>query len=301
MDSKLGVTGIFYALTAYTLWGLAPLYFKQVPSLSASEIVLYRVLFTSVVTAALVLLARQQTAVRRVLASPRQLLYLTASALVIGLNWLVFIWAVVNEQMLQASLGYFINPLVNVVFGVALFAERLRKLQWLAVGLATVIVGWQIAVFGHIPWIALSLAVSFAIYGAIRKQLSLPAIASLFLESVVLLPLALLYWLYLWQGQLLSPLAGLDERLLVFGLGVVTAAPLLFFTGAAARVRLITLGFFQYIGPTIVFLTAIWLYNEQVTPGEWWSFAGVWLALIVYSYDSWRAYRAQKRYATSVH
>lgn len=291
MQTKLPVQGVAFALAAYTLWGIAPLYFKQLPVLSAPEIVLYRVIWTAVLTLFLVVALRQWQQVFKVLASPRLLATLTISALVIGVNWLIFIWAVINEQMLQASLGYFINPLVNVLFGFVFFSERLRIMQWVAVGLAGIIVSAQIIAFGQVPWIALALAFSFGVYGLLRKQVSLPAIASLFLESLVLLPFALLYLGVLWQTGALTPLLGISENLLAIGLGVVTAAPLLFFTAAASRLRLVTLGFFQYIGPSLVFVTAIVIYQEQVQVGEWISFAAVWLALVIYSWDSWRAQR----------
>lgn len=291
MQTKLPVQGIAFALAAYILWGIAPLYFKQLPVLSAPEIVLYRVIWTAGFTLILVAALRQWSQVLRVLAAPKLLATLMVSALVIGMNWLIFIWAVINEQMLQASLGYFINPLVNVLFGFIFFSERLRVMQWLAVCLAGVIVLAQIIAFGQVPWVALALAVSFGIYGLLRKQVSLPAIASLFLESLVLLPFALLYLAVLWKTGALTPLTGVSDNLLAMGLGIVTAAPLLFFTAAASRLRLVTLGFFQYIGPSLMFITAIVIYKEQVQSGEWLSFAAVWLALVIYSWDSWRAQR----------
>ncbi|WP_119393835.1 EamA family transporter RarD [Salinibius halmophilus] len=291
MQSNHATSGVFFALSAYVLWGVAPVYFKQLPSLAAPEIVLYRVIWTVIFTLALVALIRQRHAVAAVLAAPKTLMILFGSGLVIGANWLIFIWAVVNEQMVQASLGYFINPLVNVLFGLIFFSERLRRMQWLAVAIATIMVSAQVIAFGQVPWIALALAVSFGIYGVLRKHISLPAIAGLFLESLVLLPFALVYLGYLLASGTITPLNSGAELALTAGLGVVTAAPLLFFTAAASRMRLITLGFFQYIGPSLMFVIAISFYDEQVTAGEWLSFAAVWLALMIYTWDSWRAQR----------
>lgn len=291
-EQKLG--GIF-AASAYTLWGIAPLYFKQIDFIPAPEILVHRIVWAFLLLLLVLLLLKQGRETLRVLAKPALVWWLLVSAVLLGGNWGLFIWAVNNNHMLDASLGYYINPLLNVLLGMLFLGERLRKLQWLAVALASLGVLWQIIGYGAVPWIALALASSFAVYGLLRKKLAVDAIKGLFIESLLLLPLALWYW---WSYadspavNLLENSAGLNLYLIAAGL--VTTVPLLCFIAAARRLKLSTMGFFQYIGPTMMFIFGVWLYQEPFALERLFTFGLIWLALFCYSIDAWWANRRRK-------
>ncbi|KRS23068.1 chloramphenical resistance permease RarD [Alishewanella sp. WH16-1] len=291
-EQKLG--GLF-AASAYTLWGIAPLYFKQIDVIPAPEILLHRIVWSFLLLFIVLLLLKQGRETLAVLAKPKLLAWLLLCAVLLGGNWGLFIWAVNNNHMLDASLGYYINPLLNVLLGMLFLGERLRKLQWLAVGLASVGVLWQIVGYGAVPWIALALASSFAVYGLLRKKLAVDAIKGLFIESLLLLPLALWYW---WSYAA-SPAANLFENsvglnLYLMAAGLVTTVPLLCFIAAARRLKLSTMGFFQYIGPTMMFIFGVWLYQEPFALERLFTFGLIWLALFCYSIDAWWANRRRK-------
>ena len=229
---------------------------------------------------------------QQVLRQPRQLLNLTLSALLVAGNWLLFIWSVNHDHLLEASLGYYINPLLNILLGMLFLGERLRRLQWLAVGLATIGVLIQVVLIGLLPWIALTLAGSFGIYGLIRKQIPVDAQSGLFVETLLLLPLALIY-LFGFASSPTSTLTNnaLSLDLLLMAAGVVTTVPLLLFTAGARLIPLSTLGFIQYLGPSIMFLLAITLYGEPIQGAKLLTFAFIWLALALFSWDGWRRSR----------
>ncbi|MDP5136027.1 EamA family transporter RarD [Rheinheimera baltica] len=296
-EQKLG--GIF-AASAYSLWGLAPLYFKQIDFIPATEILLHRIVW-SFLLLLLVLVALKQ--VRKVIALMRQpkiLAWLLISALLLGGNWGLFIWAVNSNHMLDASLGYYINPLLNVLLGMLFLGERLRKLQWAAVGLACSGVLIQLITYGSLPWIALTLAGSFAIYGLMRKKLAVDAITGLFYESLLLLPLALWFWWHYADSSAANLLQNswqLNSYLVAASL--VTTVPLLCFIAGARRLQLSTMGFFQYIGPSFMFVFGVWLYQEPFAAERLVTFALIWLALLVYTIDAWHASR-QRRLQTGV-
>jgi len=296
-EQKLG--GIF-AASAYSLWGLAPLYFKQIDFIPATEILLHRIVW-SFLLLLLVLVALKQ--VRKVIALMRQpkiLAWLLISALLLGGNWGLFIWAVNSNHMLDASLGYYINPLLNVLLGMLFLGERLRKLQWAAVGLACSGVLIQLITYGSLPWIALTLAGSFAIYGLMRKKLAVDAITGLFYESLLLLPLALWFWWHYADSSAVNLLQNswqLNSYLVAASL--VTTVPLLCFIAGARRLQLSTMGFFQYIGPSFMFVFGVWLYQEPFAAERLVTFALIWLALLVYTIDAWHASR-QRRLQTGV-
>ncbi|MGF1686926.1 EamA family transporter RarD [Photobacterium japonica] len=294
MDAQHNSTqrGILLALAAYTMWGIAPIYFKSLHHVSALEILSHRVIWSVLFLAGLLAVSRGWHRVRALLRQPKQLLMLTVSALFIGTNWLIFIWAVNNNHMLNASLGYYINPLINVVLGMVFLGERLRPLQWFAVALAGGGVMVQLIQFGSLPWIALALATSFGCYGLLRKKINVDAATGLFLETIILLPLALFYVLIMAD----SPTADwganpLSTNLLLVAAGIVTTLPLLCFTGAATKLKLSTLGFFQYIGPSLMFLLAINLYGEPFTADKGYTFAFIWGALLVFIADALRHHR----------
>lgn len=291
-EQKLG--GIF-AASAYSLWGIAPLYFKQIDFIPAAEILLHRIVWSFVLLSLIVLALRQGDKVLAILRQPKMLGWLLVSALLLGGNWGLFIWAVNNHHMLDASLGYYINPLLNVLLGMLFLGERLRKMQWAAVALATSGVLIQLITFGSLPWIALTLAGSFAIYGLMRKKLAVDAITGLFYESLLLLPLALWYW---WQfadssaANLLANNWQLNSYLMAAGL--VTTVPLLCFIAAARRLQLSTMGFFQYIGPSFMFVFGVWLYHEPFAADRFVTFGLIWLALLLYTADAWQFNRQRR-------
>jgi chloramphenicol-sensitive protein RarD len=286
---------VLFAISAYVMWGVAPLYFKQLIQVPALDILMHRIIWSVVLLAFMVLTLNQLGKVREVLRHPKLMAILLIASLLLGGNWGLFIWAVNNNHMLDASLGYYINPLINVALGRLFLAERLRPLQKLAVGIAAVGVTFLVVAHGQLPWIALLLAFSFSIYGLLRKQLPVDAIPGLFLETLVLLPPALVYWWWFAspQGNMFDNTISMN--MLLVAAGIVTTAPLLCFTAAAKRIMYSTLGFFQYIGPSLMFLLAVLLYQEELHTGRLLTFALVWTALLLFSVDSLRAYRQQRK------
>ena len=288
--------GILLAIGAYTMWGIAPIYFKSLSEVSPLEILSHRVVWSFFLLAFLLHLGRSWRNVRDTLTSKPKMTYLVATSLLVGANWLIFIWAVNANHMLDASLGYYINPLINVVLGMIFLGERLRKLQWFAVGLAAIGVLIQIIAFGSIPVVAIALAFSFGFYGLLRKKVSLEAQTGLFIETLVMLPAAAIYLMFIADSAT-SDLAAnpMTLNLLLIAAGIVTTLPLLCFTGAATRLKLSTLGFFQYIGPSLMFLLAVLIYGEAFTTDKAITFAFIWGALVIFSFDGLRHNKKSKR------
>lgn len=291
--------GVFYAIAAYGLWGGLPIYLKAVAAAPAEEILLHRVIWSLLFTGLLIAVARRFGRVKTVLANRRYLLVLLASSLLIAVNWLLYIWAVNNGRLLEASLGYYINPLVNVLFGLLLLRERLVPLQCLAVALAAAGIAVELVAFGTVPVIALTLAVSFSLYGVLRKQLPVDPQSGLLLETAILTLPALLWW-GLWAD---SPTANLFENsasfnLLLMAAGPVTAIPLMCFAAAAQRLNYSTLGMFQYLAPSCMFLLAVWVYDEALQPHKLLTFALIWTALAIFSTHGLLQHRRKSR-ATS--
>ena len=280
--------GIGFALACYGAWGLFPAFWKLVATVSPVEVLAHRVVWSLLVVIALLSWTRRWGEMLVLLASGRRLAVLAASTLCISVNWLIFISVVGQGNVLEASMGYFLNPLVNVALGVLVLKERLRPLQWLAVGLAlTGILELGIAT-GTPPWAALTLAGTFGIYGLLRKKLPVTPLTGLAVETGLLFPFAAAY--LIWQAALGHPAFGGTVPLaaaLVAG-GPVTAAPLLWFAAAASRLRYSTLGFFQYLAPTGHFLLAVLVYGETPGPHHLFTFACIWTAIAVYLADSWR-------------
>jgi chloramphenicol-sensitive protein RarD len=236
---------------------------------------------------ALITLGRNWSKVRAACHDRKRLLLLAVTALLIGGNWLLFIWAVNNHHMLEASLGYFINPLVNVLLGMLFLGERFRRMQWLAVALAFAGVLIQLWQFGSLPIIGLGLAFSFAFYGLLRKKIAIDAQSGMLIETLWLLPVAAAY-LFLFADSPTSHLGAnaWSLNLLLVAAGIVTTIPLLFFTAAATRLRLSTLGFFQYLGPTLMFLLAVTFYGETVGQDKLVTFGFIWAALLLFILDA---------------
>ena len=287
MDTQQTRQGIGYALGAYFIWGIAPAYFKLVKEVPPTEIMTHRVIWSALFMLVLITLSRSWQQVRTVLAQPKKVLLLAITAVTIGGNWLLFIWAVNNQHMLEASLGYFINPLINVVFGMLFLRERFRRLQWLAVLLATIGVLVQLWQFGSLPIIGLGLALSFAVYGLLRKKIQVDAQSGMLIETAWLFPLAAIY-LFGFADSATSHLSAnpMSLNLKLIAAGIVTTIPLMLFAAACARLRLSTVGFFQYLGPTLMFLLAVLFYGESLTPDKMVTFGFIWLALAVFIVDA---------------
>ena len=289
------VFGLIYAASAFLIWGLSPLYWKALVAVPALEIIAHRVVWSFLFLMGLILLQGRWSEFAEILKSGRMLLTLMLTAILVSANWLLYIWAVNNNYMLQASLGYYINPLVNVVLGLLFLRERLRRPQILAVMLAAGGVLYLTVSYGEFPWISLTLALSFGLYGLIRKVAPVGALVGLAVETMLLSPPALTYLIHLNSQEADTILrVSLKLDLLLIGCAPLTAAPLLFFTLGAKRLYLSTLGLMQYIGPSGMFLLAIFHYNEPFSTTQVWTFAMIWAALVIYSTDSVIYYRRER-------
>jgi chloramphenicol-sensitive protein RarD len=284
--------GYLLGLVAYVIWGLFPLYFKAIEAIAADEIIVHRVLWSALCGALLLMVWKHPGWWRELVRHPRRFAVLALSGALIACNWLLYVWAVNNERMLEASLGYYINPLVNVMLGLLILGERLRRLQWLAVGLAALGVVQQIWLLGSLPWVSLGLALTFGIYGLIRKQAPVAALPGLVVETWLLLPVALL-WLAVHPAAASSQPAfwGTPLAWLLAAAGPVTLVPLVCFNAAARHLPYATLGFLQYLAPTLVLLQAIFLFGESFDPARLLSFICIWAALAIYSLDAWLSLR----------
>lgn len=293
-------SGPLTAAIAYILWGLFPLYIKQLAQVPALEIVLHRSTWSLVFVFGLLVLLRRFGWILPVLRQPRTLALFALSALLLACNWLLYVWAVNTGRVLDASLGYFINPLVNVVLGYAVLHERPRPLQWAAVALAASGVVWLAVGAGHLPWVSVVLAGSFGLYGLLRKTASLGAVEGLALETAMLAPLAVggLVWLA-WQGQGVFGQGTLHTDMWLLAAGPLTAVPLLLFASGARRVSMATLGLMQYLSPSIQFLLGLFLYQEPFSTGRGVGFGLIWLALAIYSAESWRVMRRHRTAAAA--
>lgn len=278
--------GVGYAVLAYLSWGLLPLYWKAVSWVPALQLVMYRMLWALPVLLAVLAWRGRLAELGRLTCQPRRLRVLMLTALLVGSNWLIFVWAVEHDHVVEASLGYFILPLLYVLLGLVFLHERLRPLQWLAVGLAGLGVLWQIVMLGVIPWISLALAATFGFYGLLRKTAPVDGLLGLAAEMVLLAPLALSY--LIWSGVDGShrfSQHGSGGMLLIALSGLLTVLPLWWFANAARRLRLATIGFFQYLAPTCQLLLAVLVFAEPFTSGRLISFGFIWLALALYSWD----------------
>ena len=278
--------GVVYALAAYLLWGFAPLYFKHLEFIPVYEILAHRVIWSLVVTALFISFSRKWSNVWVVCKSPKSLLFLALTTLLISTNWLVFIWAINNGRMLDASLGYFINPIINVVLGLVFLNESLSRIKWIAVALAVVGVLIQIAILGALPWISLVLPFSFAFYGLLRKKVKIEALTGLFIETLLVAPIALYYLFVFAQSEHVNMLTNSFSlnAWLMFA-GIVTALPLICFGQAALRLPLSTLGFFQYLAPSLLFVFAVVLYGEVLNLSKMIAFLFIWLAVLVFIFE----------------
>ena len=279
--------GVLLAMTACIIWGIAPIYFKFIQYVPAIEILTHRIIWSFFFMLILISLYRLWPKLKLACQHPKKLLALAMTALLIGCNWLLYIWAVNNNHLLEASLGYFINPLVSVLLGLIFLGERFRGLQWVALLLAMCGILVQLWTFGSIPMIALGLAFSFSFYSLLRKKIGIDAQIGMLVETLWLFPLATLY-LFVIADSPTSDMTqnSLSLNLMLMFAGILTTVPLLFFTAAANRLRLSTLGFFLYLGPIIMFFLAILLYGEMVTEDKLVTFSFIWAALALFITDA---------------
>ena len=281
---------------AYTMWGLFPLYWPLLEPAGAVEILAHRVAWSLVTMLALVLVVRRGAQLRTLLADPRKRSILTLGAVVIAVNWGTYIWGVNNGHVVETSLGYFINPLVTVLMGVVILEERLRRLQWVALGIAALAVVGLTVEYGRPPWVALVLAFSFGSYGLAKKKADAGAVESLTFETMVLAPVAVGYIAFLVaSGSSEFGPNGAGHVALLVGTGVITAIPLICFGAAATRVSMTTLGLLQYLAPTIQFALGVLVYDEPMPALRWVGFGLVWLALVIFTVESVNHRRRQLR------
>lgn len=292
MSRPNALAGIAFGLAAYGMWGFFPLFFRQLSHVGPMDVLCNRAVWGCIFVAILLSFRGQWHKVRAAAAQPRQLLLLALAALLVGSNWLVFLWAVDQRQVIASSLGYFLTPLVNVVLALAVLKERLNGKEWLSVGLAVAAVVNEVFALGSLPWISLVLAGTFGFYGLVRKQVPVDAVSGLWLETLAMLPVAGLY--ALWQGQqghaVFTGHDGHTQGLLMLA-GVLTALPLMAFAAATQRLNLATVGMLMYINPTLQFATAVWLFGEPMAPARLVTFGLIWLGLLVYSWSAWQKYR----------
>ena len=287
--------GIAYGVSAYMLWGCFPLFFALFDGVPAYEILVHRIIWSCVFLTLLITLMRRWAPVVNALAHPGRLGRVAGCAVLIALNWGVYIYSVETHHVLQASLGYFLTPLVNVALGMLILRERMARLQGVAVALAVVGILVQLVLLGTIPWIAVILALSFGTYGLLRKQVLLDGLSGLFVETLLLLPLALLALAAMAQLELSHFTQDARTLMLLLASGVFTAVPLLAFAGAARRLRLATLGFLMYINPSMQFLIAVFVFKEAISSVQLASFALIWLALLLYSWSAWRGMQSARK------
>lgn len=285
--------GLFYAISAFVFWGLVPIYFKAVVEVSEFEVLSHRVIWSVVFLLAFLLLSKQWQTINLF---PRQrYLPYFISAVLVSFNWFIFIWAVGQERILETSLGYFINPLVSVLLGMLFLRERLRPVQAIAVTLALVGVCNQIWFVGSLPWVAISLALSFACYGLVRKIYPIAAAPGLFIETCFMLPFALAYLVWANQnGSMVFSHSSISFDLLLIFAGIVTSVPLLLFAAGTHRLDLNVLGMTQYITPTLSFLLAIYMYHEPFDQAQLVTFIWIWAGLILFTLEGIKHNKSRK-------
>ena len=283
--------GITAALGAYVLWGLLPVYFKLLQQTSAFEILAHRVVWSVVFMVIVLCIAKEFRATLAFFKDLHNLKWVVASAMLIAVNWLIFIWAVNDGRILETSLGYYINPIINMFMAMLFLGERMRPIQWVAFALAILGVSVQVIEVGYLPWVALCLAFSFGGYGLIKKKRPIEARKGLFVETIVLAPVAIAYLAWLSSTGEMSFSNNVQDSWLLPLTGILTAVPLLLYTAAANRISFTTLSFFQYLAPSMTFILAVTVYDEHLGMPQLISFACIWIGLILYTSDSLRRRR----------
>ena len=290
---KAATKGVVFGITAYTLWGCFPLFFAMFDGVPAWEILTHRIIWACLFLVMVVTLLGRWQPVKSALSSPRSLTRVLGCALLIGFNWGLYIYAVESHQVLQASLGYFMTPLINVALGMLVLRERMSRLQGAAVAIAGIAIGVQLVGLGGLPWISLCLALSFGTYGLLRKQVTLDGLSGLFVETLILMPLGLLAVAWFEFSDLSHFGGSVRNTTLLIASGALTALPLLAFAGAARRLRLSTVGFLMYINPTLQFLIALLIFQEPLSPLQLVTFVLIWAGLLLYSLSAWHGRRGK--------
>ena len=282
--------GVVYAVGAYFCWGMFPLYWKPLETIAPVQILCHRLLWSALFLALVLTVKSHWGWLGAILRTPKKLAIFTLSSSMLSLNWLLYIWAVNSGHIVESSLGYFINPLVNVILGRLVLGERLGPLQKGAVALAAVGVGWMALQLGSFPWVSLGLALTFGLYGLLRKQAPLPSLEGLSLETFLMAPLALsvLLW-FEWRGQGSFGHQPRQFDLMLIGAGVVTSVPLLLFANGVRRLKLATIGLIQYISPTLQLLLGVLVYHEAFDTARAIGFAFIWAGLLIYTLGSVRS------------
>jgi len=282
-------TGVIYAASSFVIWGIIPIFWKFLNHVGPVEIVAHRIVWTLIFALAALAAWERLPKLYAALTNRRALAALTASSIMIAINWGLFIWAVTTDNIIETSLGYYINPLVSFVLGVAFLGERLTRIQLIAIALAALGVINQTVSLGYLPWVSLVLAVSFGIYGLIRKTVAVESLEGLTVEALILAPASLGFIAYMvWskQGAFMHVDLSTDVNLILAG--PLTAVPLLLFSAGARLIRLSTMGFLQYIAPSIALMIAVFVYNEPFTHAHAITFALIWSALVLVSWEAFR-------------
>ena len=285
-------TGLLYGVSAYVLWGAFPLYWPLLEPASALEIVSHRAVWTMVFCIIILAITKSLRATRETMKRPKVVAKLFLTSILISINWLVYIWATNNGHVVEASLGYYINPLVMIGFGIIILKEKMRALQWIAVGIATFGVLVLTIDYGRLPWIALTLAISWGSYGFIKKQLGLGALEGLAIETLIASLPYLLYLIYIGNKGTGQFGHGIGLTILLISAGAITAIPLLLFNGSTTRLPLTVIGLLQYITPTIQFSIGVWIRHEDMPATRWVGFLIIWIALITLALDLVKSGRA---------
>ena len=284
MSDNRTIQGVYFALAANMFWGIVPIYFKWIDHVSPLEILAHRIVWALIL---LICILAYTGDLKELRVSIARLPTLFLTAMLLMINWLVFIYAIVNQNITETSLGYFINPLVSVFLAVLFLQERLRRMQWVAIVIATAGIAIQLILFGHMPWLALGLAFSFGFYGLLRKNLGLHAIAGLAIEILIVAPFALAYIVWIAHRQTMTFGNDIDIDLLLMLGGFVTSFPLLCFAAAVIRLPLSVIGMFQYIAPTISLVIALLIYNEEFGIDRLVTFGCIWVALLLFTVEAW--------------
>ncbi|ABE74988.1 EamA family transporter RarD [Psychrobacter cryohalolentis] len=280
--------GIVTALIAFSIWGAFPLYFKQLSDYNATEIIGHRIVWTFACLLVVLVVTKRWQWIDTLKKNPRWIAYTFVSGIIIAINWLTYVWAVNNNQILEASLGYFIGPLVGVGLSMLLFKERLRTLQWVAIGFALLSVVIQVVMLGSLPWVSLILAFSFSTYGTIQRQTPLTAVDAMFVETAMLLPIFIAWF---WQSDVASSNISFwftPSIWLLMLAGPITLIPLLMFNKSTKLVAYSILSFMNYLTPTFIFFLAVFYYNEPFDLHRLAVFGLIWLGLLLFSIDLWR-------------
>lgn len=288
MQPKTQLAGIGFGLLAYGIWGFFPLFFRQLSHISPMDVLSNRAVWACVFVGLLLTLRGSWGKVLAVFRTPRQFAMLALAALLVGSNWLMFLWAVAHEQVVASSLGYFLTPLVNVLLGLIVLKEKLNRLEWISVGLAVAGLANEVISLGSLPWVSLFLAATFGTYGLVRKQVPVDALPGLWLETLAMLPVCAIYALWMAQsGHMVFVAQDTSTAAWLVGAGIITALPLMAFAAATQRLDLATVGMLMYINPTMQFATAIWIFGEPLQTARLVSFGLIWLGLGFFSVSMW--------------